>query len=593
MRRCLILLALLMLCLACATPAQAAGSATLYLSASSNSGYPGDEITLSMVLSADHMGGLQTEITWNTGYLTYVEGSASFGSAFAQNAEISQFNAQDGCIRLVYGNTRGYTAQEETVFTARFRLNEGITGWTYFELTNTKMSDASTAINPINVSSWGASVETAAFCAGDVWMGLNLRDDNQQYPPVGETVEMYLWLSSSGPAIGSVQGVINYDPAMLSLTGAAFTAEAEAAAFTKSLNTSTAGKIPFVYAAMNGCPLSELITLTFEVVGEGDGYTYLDIRDAKATNAETDHLSAMNCWPSGLSIYPQGSLNQVSYTLTLADGVKCSDSEIAVYLNATGTTFGGMQGTLTYDPAQMAYIPGSAAFLGSFAQSADVKMINDGASGQIQLLYARSAGYQPDGSSIFTARFRLLTAEENITPVLLSGIKTTDANQTDVQVIESSFTNTIDWSYALHTPAATAAVAPNCTTEGLTDGKHCSVCNTVLVAQTSIPAKGHAWDAGVVTKEPTASEEGTKTFTCMVCKATCTASIPVISRLPGDANDSGGVDILDALLTLQYSVGWNVAINTANANVDGNTSITILDALLILQYSVGWNVKLL
>ena len=424
-------------------------------------------------------------------------------------------------------------------------------------------------------------------------MGLNLRDDNQQYPPVGETVEMYLWLSSSGPAIGSVQGVINYDPAMLSLTGAAFTAEAEAAAFTKSLNTSTAGKIPFVYAAMNGCPLSELITLTFEVVGEGDGYTYLDIRDAKATNAETDHLSAMNCWPSGLSIYPQGRLNQVSYTLTLADGVKCSDSEIAVYLNATGTTFGGMQGTLTYDPAQMAYIPGSAAFLGSFAQSADVKMINDGASGQIQLLYARSAGYQPDGSSIFTARFRLLTAEENITPVLLSGIKTTDANQTDVQVIESSFTNTIDWSYALHTPAATAAVAPNCTTEGLTDGKHCSVCNTVLVAQTSIPAKGHAWDAGVVTKEPTASEEGTKTFTCTVCKATRTASIPVITRLPGDANDSGGVDILDALLTLQYSVGWNVAINTANANVDGNTSITILDALLILQYSVGWNVKLL
>ena len=67
----------------------------------------------------------------------------------------------------------------------------------------------------------------------------------------------------------------------------------------------------------------------------------------------------------------------------------------------------------------------------------------------------------------------------------------------------------------------------------------------------------------------------------------------MITRLPGDANDSGGVDILDALLTLQYSVGWNVAINTANANVDGNTSITILDALLILQYSVGWNVKLL
>jgi len=99
----------------------------------------------------------------------------------------------------------------------------------------------------------------------------------------------------------------------------------------------------------------------------------------------------------------------------------------------------------------------------------------------------------------------------------------------------------------------------------------------------------------VITKEPTTTEEGTRTFTCTVCRTTRTESIPKVenARLPGDADDNGFVDILDALLTLQYSVGWNVGINLSNANVDGNGSVDIMDALLILQYSVGWNVQLL
>lgn len=589
-----ILLVLLMLCISCMTSAQADASATLYLAVSSSSGYAGDEITLSVILSAEGMGGLQTKIVWNTGNLTYVEGSASFGSAFVQDAEIGQFNAQDGCISLVYGNTGGYTAREETVFTARFRLSEGTTGWTNFDLANTKMSDASTAIKPMEVSSWGASVETAPSYAGDVWLNLNLRDHNQQYPAVGDKVELSLGLSSSGPAVGSVQGVISYDPAVLSLVRADFTAEAESAAFTKSLNTSAIGRISFVYAALDGCPQSELLLLTFEVIGAGNGCTYLDVGSVKATNNKVGQLASMNCWPSGLSLYPQGNAGRVSYTLTLADAVKCSDSEIAVCLGASGSTIGGVQATLTYDPAQMEYVNGSAAFLDDFAQRADVKMINDGVAGQIQLLYANSDGYQPDGSSIFTARFRLLSMVENITPVLMTDIKTTNADQDNVQILDSSFSNGIDWRHALHTPATDAPVAPGCTASGLTVGKHCAVCNAVLAAQTIIPAKGHLWDEGTITKEPSTTEEGVKTFACTVCLETRTESIPVVEivRFPGDADENGRVDILDALVTLQYAVGWDLMINTANANVDGNSSVNILDALLILQYAVGWDVKL-
>ena len=65
-----------------------------------------------------------------------------------------------------------------------------------------------------------------------------------------------------------------------------------------------------------------------------------------------------------------------------------------------------------------------------------------------------------------------------------------------------------------------------------------------------------------------------------------------IARIPGDANDDRMVDIFDALLILQYDVGWAVVINESNAEVDGNGMVNIFDALLVLQYDVGWDVTL-
>ena len=76
-----------------------------------------------------------------------------------------------------------------------------------------------------------------------------------------------------------------------------------------------------------------------------------------------------------------------------------------------------------------------------------------------------------------------------------------------------------------HKVVKDAAVAATCETTGKTEGSHCSVCNTVIKAQTTTAALGHNWDSGKVTKAATCTAAGTKTYTCTRCKKTRTETI--------------------------------------------------------------------
>ncbi|MFR7870773.1 MAG: S-layer homology domain-containing protein [Oscillospiraceae bacterium] len=87
---------------------------------------------------------------------------------------------------------------------------------------------------------------------------------------------------------------------------------------------------------------------------------------------------------------------------------------------------------------------------------------------------------------------------------------------------------------------AVTVTAPTCTAKGYTT--HTCACGDSYV-DTYVDALGHAWDNGKVTKEPTETESGVKTFTCTRCGETKTETIPA----------TGSVDVTEMFTDVSHS----------------------------------------
>ena len=95
-----------------------------------------------------------------------------------------------------------------------------------------------------------------------------------------------------------------------------------------------------------------------------------------------------------------------------------------------------------------------------------------------------------------------------------------------------------------HKEVVDKAVAATCTKTGLTEGIHCSVCNAVIKAQETVPAKGHKYIDTVV--KPTYTAKGYTLHKCSVCgesyKDTYTAKLTLAKvtgvKLGGRAADA-------------------------------------------------------
>ena len=99
-----------------------------------------------------------------------------------------------------------------------------------------------------------------------------------------------------------------------------------------------------------------------------------------------------------------------------------------------------------------------------------------------------------------------------------------------VDAINTKYASYSSSSYAsfrcveAHEHSYTAVVTPpTCTAKGYTT--HTCSCGDSYV-DTYTDALGHAWDSGKVTKQPTATETGIRTYTCTRCSETKTETIP-------------------------------------------------------------------
>ena len=80
-----------------------------------------------------------------------------------------------------------------------------------------------------------------------------------------------------------------------------------------------------------------------------------------------------------------------------------------------------------------------------------------------------------------------------------------------------------------HTPVIAPAVRETCTTDGLTEGKHCSKCGTVFVRQNVIPATGHTFGGWVTVREATCTKQGVEERTC-ACGEKQSRTVPLKSH---------------------------------------------------------------
>ncbi len=77
-----------------------------------------------------------------------------------------------------------------------------------------------------------------------------------------------------------------------------------------------------------------------------------------------------------------------------------------------------------------------------------------------------------------------------------------------------------------HTPVTDKAVAPTCISTGLTEGSHCGKCGCSVVVQSVIEKTAHNYGSAHVVLRATCTEDGIKNYECTVCRGIISSPIP-------------------------------------------------------------------
>ena len=79
---------------------------------------------------------------------------------------------------------------------------------------------------------------------------------------------------------------------------------------------------------------------------------------------------------------------------------------------------------------------------------------------------------------------------------------------------------------------------PTCTETGIKARE----CDCGVTERAEVPAAGHNWDAGTITREPSPKADGEKTYSCLVCKATVTEPVKYSGSLEGENDEKSSIE---------------------------------------------------
>lgn len=147
----------------------------------------------------------------------------------------------------------------------------------------------------------------------------------------------------------------------------------------------------------------------------------------------------------------------------------------------------------------------------------------------------------------------------------------------------------------------------SCSSEGYTGDLYCTVCGQGISSGSVIAKTGHSWDNGVITKEPTAAEEGIKTYTCRNCGATQTETLAKLepqTATPGkiikDKATNGVYKVLDDGLSVEYTkpiskkasikIPDTITVNGITCKVTGISANAFKNNASLKSITIGNNV---
>lgn len=147
----------------------------------------------------------------------------------------------------------------------------------------------------------------------------------------------------------------------------------------------------------------------------------------------------------------------------------------------------------------------------------------------------------------------------------------------------------------------------SCSKEGYTGDTYCTVCNQKISSGSVVAKMNHSWDAGKITRQPTTTEAGIKTYTCRSCEATRTETIAKLEpqtatsgKTVKDKASNGVYKVLKDGLSVEFTkpiskktsakIPNTIKVNGITCKVTGISANAFKNNITLKTVTIGRNV---